>query len=148
MSRVTKGIDNAAWTGNARQKSRITNGALFADRSIHASSTWARRLSDIISLHTVDLGGADIVSFAESSLIRRAAAETVELELLEEKFAKNGKGASAEDLDLYARISNSLRRHLETIGIKRVSKDITPPTLDDLARQFEQEEAADGGAAE
>jgi hypothetical protein len=31
---------------------------------------------------------------------------------------------------------------LEALGLKRVAKDITPPTLDELARQFEAEEAA------
>jgi hypothetical protein len=124
-------------------RSRVTNGALFVDRSIHPQRGWARRFADIIMLHTSDLGGADYVSAAEASIIRRASAETVELELLEEKFAKNGKGAKAEDLDLYARISNSLGRHLDRIGLKRIARDVTPPTLDDLARQFEAEEAAD-----
>jgi hypothetical protein len=124
-------------------RSRVTNGAsLFVDRAVHSQSRWARRFADIISLHTVDLGGADIVSFGEQSIIRRAAAETVELELLEEKFAKKGTGASSEDLDLYARISNSLGRHLDRIGLKRVAKDITPDTLEDIAAEIEAERNA------
>jgi hypothetical protein len=92
----------------------------------------------------VDLGGADIVSAAESSIIRRVATETIELELLEQRFAISGKGASSDDLDLYARISNSLRRHLEAIGLERRSRDVTPPSLADIAAEMEAErEAAD-----
>jgi hypothetical protein len=124
-------------------RSRVTNGALFVDRSIHPQRGWARRFADIISMHTSDLGGADYVSAAEASIIRRVATETVEMELLEQRFAKKGSGASSEDLDLYARISNSLRRHLETIGLKRVAKDITPTLSDYLKQRAATEDQAD-----
>ena len=124
-------------------RSRVTNGALFVDRSIHPQRGWARRFADIIMLHTSDLGGADYVSAAEASIIRRVATETVEMELLEQRFAKKGSGASSEDLDLYARISNSLRRHLETIGLKRVAKDITPTLSDYLKQRAATEDQAD-----
>jgi hypothetical protein len=80
----------------------------------------------LLSLHITDLGGEDVVSTAEHSICRRIAAVTVELELLERKFALKGKGASPKDLDLYFRGSNSLRRLLEAIGLKRVARDVTP----------------------
>jgi hypothetical protein len=129
----------------ATTRSRVTNGKqTFVDRTIAVDERWRRRFRDIISLHTVDLGGADIVSAAESSIIRRVATETIELELLEQRFAISGKGASSDDLDLYARISNSLRRHLEAIGLERRSRDVTPPSLADIAAEMEAErEAAD-----
>jgi hypothetical protein len=129
--------------GSKHNRSRITNGALFGNRSISELDSWPRRLRDIISLHTADLGGPNTVSAGESSIIRRVATETVELELLEQKFAKNGKGASAEDLDLYARISNSLRRHLETIGLKRVARDVTPSLRDYLNDQSDGDGVAE-----
>jgi hypothetical protein len=117
-------------------RSKVSNGnALFPSNTELA---WGRRLRDIICLHTVDLGGADYVSAAEASIIRRVATETIELELLEQKFAKNGKGASSEDLDLYARISNSLGRHLDRLGLKRVAKDV--PDLRDYLAQRNAEE--------
>jgi hypothetical protein len=127
----------------ATGRSRVTNGKqLFVDSTIAVDIKWQRRLRDIISLHTADLGGADIVSAAESSIIRRVATETVELELLEQRFAKKGTGASSEDLDLYARISNSLGRHLDRIGLKRVARDITPPTFEDIRAELDAEKAA------
>jgi hypothetical protein len=74
-----------------------------------------------------------MISAAERSIVRRTAAITVELELLEKKFALSGKGASAKDLDLYIRASGGLRRLLEALGLKRIPRDITP-TLSDIAR--------------
>jgi hypothetical protein len=74
-----------------------------------------------------DLGGDDNCSEAERSIVRRAATLTVELELLELKFAKAGGGAQPTDLDLYQRTAGNLRRLLESIGVRgRRSKDITP----------------------
>jgi hypothetical protein len=113
----------------------VSNGNALFPASTELA--WGRRLRDIIVLHTNDLGGADYVSSLESSIIRRAATETVELEIIEQRFAKNGKGASSDDLILYAQISNSLRRHLEALGLKRVARDVTPDTLEDIAAEIE-----------
>jgi hypothetical protein len=56
-----------------------------------------------------------------------------QLELLERRFALKGKGASPEDLDLYFRGAGVLRRLLESIGLKRVARDVTPLLQDYLA---------------
>jgi hypothetical protein len=45
--------------------------------------------------------------------------------LLETRFALAG-GAEASDLDLYQRTSGNLRRLLESIGLERRAKDVTP----------------------
>jgi hypothetical protein len=103
-------------------KSRISNGSHVLPGT-DGRSTWARRLRDLIGLHTSDLGGPAAVSAAEASIIRRAATLTVELERLELSFATTE--AKPEDLDLYQRMSNTLRRHLETVGLKRVPKEVT-----------------------
>jgi hypothetical protein len=117
-------------------RSRVSNGkSLFADAVVDGRSTWARRLRDLLALHVSDLGGEDVVTAAEHSLCRRISTITVELELLERKFALKGKGAAAEDLDLYLRGANSLRRLLESIGLKRVSRDVTPLLHDYLAER-------------
>jgi hypothetical protein len=84
-----------------------------------------RRLHDLVAIHLSDLGGDGNVSEAERSIVRRAATLTVELELLELKFAKAG-GAEASDLDLYQRTAGNLRRLLEAVGLQRRAKDITP----------------------
>jgi hypothetical protein len=139
MASTASGSNRSA-DRKAYGRSKVSNGNALFPASTELA--WGRRLRDIMMLHTNDLGGADFVSAAEASIIRRAATETVELELIEFRFAKNGKGASAEDLDLYARISNSLRRHLEALGLKRVAKDITPDTLETIAAEIEAERNA------
>jgi hypothetical protein len=90
-------------------------------------------LRDLIALHLSDLGGDSEASEAEKSILRRAATLTIELERLELKFAKAGE-ASAFDLDLYQRTSNTLRRHLETVGIRR-----RPKMADGIAEIIEAE---------
>jgi hypothetical protein len=85
---------------------------------------WPRRLKDLIGDHISDLGGESNCSSAERSLIRRASVLEVELERYESKFATNGE-ATDKDLDLYQRTAGNLRRLLESVGLKRVPRDIT-----------------------
>jgi hypothetical protein len=118
----------------ARQRSSVSNGSrLFAAATVDGRSGWSRRLRDLLQLHIADLGGEDVVSAAEHSICRRIATVTVELELLERRFATKGKGASERDLDLYLRGANSQRRLLEAVGLKRVARDVTPLLQDYLA---------------
>ena len=65
------------------------------------------------------------LSSAKQQIVRRCAVTIVELEVLELKFA-TGDGAAPAELDLYQRVSNTLRRNLESLGLERVPKDITP----------------------
>lgn len=109
-------------------RSRVTNGSHVLP-GVDGRSTWARRFRDLMELHIADLGGDDAVSEAERSIVRRASALEVELERLELLFATSGAAAAA-DLDLYQRASNTMRRHLETLGINRRPRDITPSLSD------------------
>jgi hypothetical protein len=117
----------------SKGRSRISNGSNILP-GVDGRSTWVRRLRDLISLHLSDLGGEDAASEAERSIIRRASTLTVELERLELAFATQGE-ATAEQLDLYQRTANSMRRLLESIGIKRVPRDVTPNLHDYIAAQ-------------
>jgi hypothetical protein len=58
--------------------------------------------------------------------VRCIATLTVELEQMEVRFAESKTGATAEQLDRYQRASNTLRRHCQTIGLKRSASDVTP----------------------
>jgi hypothetical protein len=125
-------------------RTRVTNGKdLLPDAD--GRSLWCRRLRDLISLHTSDLGGDVVISESERALVRRAAVLVVEAERLEQRFAHAEPDAA--DLDLYQRLSNSLRRIFECLGIGRRQKDITPSAshalpLDVVLRRVD--EAADG----
>ena len=54
---------------------------------------------------------------ATASIIRRVATLTCELESLESQYSVDGS-ASANSLDLYSRVSSTVRRLLEAIGIE------------------------------
>ena len=53
------------------------------------------------------------------------ATVTIELERLEARFSKDDD-PSPDSLDLYQRMTNTLRRLLEALGIQRRPRDVTP----------------------
>jgi hypothetical protein len=120
-------------TAKQTHRSRLTNGSALLS-GVDGRSLWARRLRDLIELHVSDLGGSDAVTAAERSIIRRASTLTVELERMETRFALAGE-ASVEELDLYSRTAGNLRRLLESVGLQRRAKDITPDLHDYVAAQ-------------
>jgi hypothetical protein len=123
----------------SRQKSAVSNGTRLLPGTDNRN-VWARRCKDIMENLTADRGGADEVTAAEASIIRRAAVLSVELESLEAKFAEAGQ-ATDRDLDLYGRTSGNLRRLLETLGLDRRSKIIGGTLSDYLNMPAETEDA-------
>jgi hypothetical protein len=117
-------------------RSRVSNGSAILP-GVDGRSTWVRRLRDLMGLHLSDLGGEENTSAAERSIIRRASTLTVELERLEAKFALAG-AATAEDLDLYQRMTNTLRRSLEAIGLQRRPRDVSTLTLKDIVNEYSE----------
>ncbi|MER8582719.1 hypothetical protein NKG95_29130 [Mesorhizobium sp. M1423] len=114
-------------------RSATTNGTAVLP-NVDGRTVWVRRLSDLMALITHDLGGEDAISEMERGLIRRVATQQVAIEKMEAQFAQDG-AADVKDLDTHQRLSNTLRRNQEALGLKRKAKDITP-TLDAyLARQ-------------
>jgi len=107
-------------------RTRVTNGRDLLP-GVDGRTYWARRMRDIMALHVSDLGGVEACSEAEKSVVRRIAALTIELERLEQRFAAApADHISHADLDLYSRMSNTLRRLLDMTGLQRRSRDITP----------------------
>jgi hypothetical protein len=102
-------------------RSRVTNGCSpFVDGD--ARSSWSRRWKDLVALHAEDTGGIATLSEAKKSLLRRIASLEVELERMESAWS----AGEEPDIDLYSRVSNTLRRLLESIGLDRVSRDRAP----------------------
>ena len=109
-------------------RTAIANGSRVLD-GIDGRSHIARRHVEITAQIAEDLGGIDLLSEAQLQLIRSAAGLVV---LREDLDAKAADGESI-DVSTYCRISNSLRRVLDTIGLERRSKDIT--NLGDILRE-------------
>jgi hypothetical protein len=88
--------------------------------------------------HISDYGGSDLLSEAQLSLIRRAAAIEAELERLDAMLSRN----EHVDLGQYGRAASHLRRLFETLGLERKARDVTP-TLPDILREPVLEAADD-----
>src|SRR6266404_4420695 len=116
MSAVEASIDatERAPPRGKRPRSAITSGRkLFVQGD--PNSAWSRRYHDLVVGHISDLGGRDLLSEAELSLIRRASAIECELERLDALLSLG----QAVDLDSYGRATSHLRRLFETLGLKR-----------------------------
>jgi hypothetical protein len=114
-------------------RSRITNGHGLLP-NVDGRTFWIRRLRDLLALHTQDLGGDDNISEAERAILRRAATLIVELERMEMLFAQAGE-ATPNQLETYQRVSNTLRRLLESVGLQRRARDVTPDPLEYAKRR-------------
>jgi hypothetical protein len=115
-----------------KQRSRVGNGhKLIAGGD--GRSLWVRRLKDLLDEAISDMGGADNTSAAERHIIRRACVLIVELERLEAKFAQAAE-VSVDDLDCYGRTAGNMRRQLESVGLQRRTRDVTPDPLEYAAR--------------
>jgi hypothetical protein len=108
-----------------------------------SNSAWNRRYHDLVVRHVEDLGGYDLMSEAQLSMIRRAAAIECELERLD-GLLSNGIEIN---LDMYSRCAGHLRRMFETLGIERLDrlKAVTArsPLRQRLERQAQRRVAED-----
>jgi hypothetical protein len=102
-------------------RSAVSNGSSILD--VDGRSAWMRRLRDLIDDHTAQM--ANDVSEAEKRLIRRSAMLTLQLEMQEQRWAANAEGeATPKQLESYQRATNTLRRVLECLGLRRRTRTV------------------------
>jgi len=112
---------------DTKARSAIANGTRLLVNLDHRSAP-ARRYRDLISAVSADLGGYDRLTEAQIQLVRSAAGLVVLRERLDQKSLNDERIDVAE----YCRISNSLRRVLQTIGLQRAARNVTPTVEDYL----------------
>jgi hypothetical protein len=113
-----------------RPFSAVTSGRKLLLKG-DVNSAWSRRYRDVIASLTNDLGGRDMIGEAKAALIRDCAA----LEIVLEKMRGRMSEGLNVDAEAYARIAAHRRRLLETLGLERVARDVTPPTLEHFLGQ-------------
>jgi hypothetical protein len=122
-----------------RPRSAITSGRKqFVDGD--PNSAWARRYHDLRSHYVNDVScsrGPDALTTAQLALIDRAVAIQCELERLDGMLSR----AELVDMDVYARVSSHLRRHLETLGVEHRMLPVND-SLDEYLAQLPAEELA------
>ena len=97
-----------------------------------------RRAQSLISEMTADLGGDSEITCAQRLLIGRAAICAVMTEDQEARFLSGAPVAP----EVHATLSNSLKRLLETIGISRVPRDVSP-SLSQIAQHIADQETSE-----
>src|SRR5262245_43406433 len=131
-------LSRALTTAKAKSvaASAVTNGSrllLEGDQR----TPWARRYRDLCRLHIDDLGGADAVTEAQISLIRRCSAIEVQLESLEGLMSRGVE----VDIDVFARVSGTLSRMLRALGLERRKPNTAEIEAQRLLDQYEREDA-------
>jgi hypothetical protein len=121
-------------------RSAISNGSSLLGSEVDHRSAWMRRLKDLVDDHVSDLGGLDAMSQAEKVLVRRAAMLTLQAELMEKRWNETNGEASAKSLETYQRVVGALRRTLESLGLRRRARDVTPPSLEAYTKRLEAAE--------
>jgi hypothetical protein len=109
-------------------RARVTNGTRMLP-TVDGRSPWARLFRDNYHAVIQHCGGEDAISELERMTARRIGALEAELIYYEDKMAAiraGGGEPKPEILDLYSRLSNTHRRHCESLGWQRRPRNVTP----------------------
>jgi hypothetical protein len=112
-------------------KAKLTTLAELDGRTLAA-----RNVREVISSIEADLGGPDNISTARRAIIENAAVLGA---VVEDMGAKWISGEQI-DLALFATLSNTRRRLLESVGLDRTARDVTPSVSEYLAQKTPTEE--------
>jgi hypothetical protein len=99
---------------------------------VDGRSLMARRFREVSAAMAADLGG-DLTE-AQRHLVARAATLIC---WCEEREAELARGEQF-DVSQYGAVTNALRRLLDTLGIERRARDVTPSLVDYLRQRAEQ----------
>ena len=116
-------------------RSRVSHGSKLLP-AIDGRSMAARVFRDTYHSMVAHCGGEDDLPETMRLMCRRAAAIEAECINLEARFTlarQKGEEPVPADVDLYQRLTNTLRRVCEVLGWQRTARDISP-SLGDLLR--------------
>jgi hypothetical protein len=136
MVAATAQID-ARSTATPPQKSTGKVRLMSLDR-LDGRTIACRRARELVSSIQADLGGIDQLSEGSRQLVRRAAVLGVYIENCEAQWLAGQEVALGD----YLSAINSQRRVLTTIGLERRARDVTTPTLEEIADEIAAEEEA------
>jgi hypothetical protein len=120
-------------TPKPEARTRVGNGSAVLS-GVDGRSTVFRRYREILAALVSDMGGDP--SEAQQQIARRAASLAIWCEQ-QDADAANGK---AIDVGPYTTASNTLRRLLESLGLERRLRNVTP-TLSEYAARKAAEKA-------
>ncbi len=106
----------------AEARTRVGNyKRLFLAPDVDGRSLQARRFKEVLASICEDLGGVEFISEGQRQLARRACLLAVEAEKQEAKWVSN---SATFDMALYLVLTNNLRRIFQSLGLKRLMRDV------------------------
>ena len=116
---------NGRSTMAPKARSRLTNRpGLLAD--VDGRTRWPKRNRDLVVAYISDMGGIDMISEKEKTMVECSAVMVTELQRMVAGWHAAGTGAPLAELETYQRTSNTLRRLFMALGLQRRSRDVTP----------------------
>jgi hypothetical protein len=80
------------------------------------------------------------LSEGQLALIRRGSCLQLQAEMMEQRWASNGGQASTDQLECYQRVTNSMRRVIESLGLNAGRKQRDVSSFDaEALKLFDQE---------
>jgi hypothetical protein len=138
-------VDRAVTSSRKVLKARPTKAAKTGGKLRLKTLEWidnrtlaSRRARQLINAMEIDLGGSEHLTEGARQLVQRAAVLGTYIESTEAQWL----AGETVELNDYLMMVNAQRRVLATIGIDRRSRDVTPRTLDDIAKEIDAEEDA------
>ena len=114
-------------------RTALGNGSRILD-GVDGRSLVARRYGEVAAGIATDLGGDEHLTELQQHLIRSVAGLVVLRERLD-AASINGDTVNTTD---YCRLANATRRVAATLGLARLTRDVTPHPLD-YARAYDAE---------
>ena len=130
--------DHKVVTRKAQERYAAFRQTPYARDGIDSRTRPYRRYGTIKGAITSDLGGDECITELQRQLISKFAAMAMQLEDMEAAAV----AGEEIDLDLFGRISGHCRRIAESLGLKRVARDVTSLSLADIADEIEAEREA------
>jgi hypothetical protein len=126
---------DAAKIAKLRRQHRAHKHQPLTRSSLDGRTNAAKHFDSIVSEITNDLGGPDNITTIQRGLIEAYAGTAVRANEMNVKMLL-GKDVSLAD---HALIVSSMVRVASRLGVERRARDITPPTLDDIAAEANDE---------
>jgi hypothetical protein len=113
------------------QRSKITSRP--RKPVIAATSTYGKRLRDLMELYAEALGGWSKLSDITAANVRKAAELTALAERARHEALRNGVGI--DQWDQLIRLENLAARSVKALGLDQRRREQTGPTLEEYVRQ-------------
>jgi hypothetical protein len=115
----------------AHNKSSSGKARLLSLHDIDRRTAAYQKTVALITAIEADLGGSDRISTGERQIVQRAALTGALVEDLETRWLQG----QPIDPAVYCTLANCQRRLLETVGLRRVPREVVPSPLQYLAAQ-------------